>query len=91
VRTKGKEKPTNIGLNLGPKSTGWLSEIGISTLADLQRIGAAPAYVMLLTQLGKPVSKNLLYALEGALQGRHYSSFTASEKRRLRAEAELEL
>jgi len=52
--------------NLGPASAGWLAAIGVHTLADLERIGAAAA-CRILKGHGYRVSVNLAYAIEGAL------------------------
>ncbi len=58
-------------LNLGPKSRDWLAEIGVRNADDLRRVGAIPAFVAL--RRSRPqVSRNLLYALVGALDGAHW-------------------
>lgn len=54
--------------NLGPKSTLWLADIGVTTYADLERIGPVDA-CLLLQQAGYPASLNLAYAIWGALNG----------------------
>ena len=54
-------------VNLGPTSAGWLREVGIETVEDLERAGSVEAY-LLVAESRPGVSLNLLYALEGALQ-----------------------
>ena len=55
-----------LGKNLGPKSTSWLSAVGIKTLEDLAAVGAVEAYRRC-RLAGYPTSLNLLWALAGAL------------------------
>jgi len=52
--------------NLGPKSQAMLATAGISTLAQLRKLGAVAAYVQVRSQSPR-ASLNLLWALEGAL------------------------
>ena len=52
--------------NLGPKSQAALAAAGITTVAQLRRIGSVAAYLKT-KQAGANVSLNLLWALEGAL------------------------
>ena len=54
--------------NLGPKSQAALAAAGITTVAQLRRLGAVAAYAKA-KQAGAHVSLNLLWALEGALTG----------------------
>jgi DNA transformation protein len=54
--------------NLGPKSQAALAAAGITTVAQLRRLGSVAAYVKA-KQAGTNVSLNLLWALEGALTG----------------------
>ena len=57
--------------NLGPKSADILARAGLTTLAQLQEIGAVAAYVRA-KNTGANVSLNLLWALEGAISGLHW-------------------
>lgn len=57
--------------NLGPKSAALLARAGITNLDQLRNVGAIAAYVMA-KRAGGNVSLNLLWALEGALTGRHW-------------------
>lgn len=52
--------------NLGPASSHWLREVGITTLEDLERVGAVGAFLLVEAESGRP-SLNLLWAMEGAL------------------------
>jgi DNA transformation protein len=74
-------------LNLGPKSGAWLAEIGIHTPADLRREGAATAYARVKARHPKEASRNLLWALHGALSGERWDRLAPATKARLEAEA----
>ena len=54
--------------NLGPKSQAALAAAGITTVAQLRRLGAVAAYAKA-KQSGTNVSLNLPWALEGSLTG----------------------
>jgi len=58
--------------NLGPKSRAMLGAAGITTIGELRRLGSVAAYVRVRRAGGRP-SLNLLWALEGALCGEHWS------------------
>ena len=73
--------------NIGPKSAGWLTTIGIHTRQDLEDMGIVPAYCLLKGQ-GYPVSLNLLYALYGALHNVPWNHVSLETKERLQAEVE---
>lgn len=75
--------------NLGPKSKAWLREIGIETLADLQAMGPVEAYRRLKFIYPKQVSLTMLWALVGAVQGRHWNSFSVEEKSAIKRDAGL--
>jgi DNA transformation protein len=68
---------------VGVATARWLRAVGIDSPAALRKIGAAEAYARVAYEFGNAVNRNLLYALEGALQNRAYNSFTEEEKRRL--------
>lgn len=57
--------------NLGPKSQAALAAAGITTIAQIRRLGSVAAYAKA-KQSGANVSLNLLWALEGALTGLHW-------------------
>jgi DNA transformation protein len=60
--------PLSMTPNLGPKSAEILARAGLTTLAQLQAVGAVAAYVRA-KRTGANVSLNLLWALEGAVSG----------------------
>jgi len=57
--------------NLGPASVRMLNGVGIHSEQDLRALGAVAAYVAVKAS-GANASLNLLWALEGALTGRHW-------------------
>ena len=70
---------------LGPKSAAWLNDIGINSVGELREAGAAVAFLRV-RQAGYNPSRNLLWALQGALSGKLWSELTAAEKRALEEE-----
>jgi DNA transformation protein and related proteins len=54
--------------NLGPKSAAMLAAAGIISAGELQRLGAVAAFVKV-RQAGARPSLNLLWALQGAIEG----------------------
>ena len=88
---KGSQMPAkSVGIralrNLGPKSAEWLRAVGITTRADLERVGSIGAFRMV-KESGVSVSLNLLYALEGALLDERWDALPPPLKDRLRAAA----
>ncbi len=73
--------------NLGMASVNILRAIGINTHADLKQLGAVEVYRRIRAR-NINVSKVMLYALEGALIGVHWSSLPPDHKARLVHEAE---
>lgn len=80
------ETPVEQLLNIGPKSANWLKEVGISTLADLQKAGAVLAYKILQHRF-KGINILMLYGLYGALNNRHWNSLSREEKDTLKSAA----
>lgn len=72
--------------NLGPKSGQWLREAGITTIADLQRVGPLVAY-RLVKQRQPRASLNLLWALTAGLKGKDWREISEATKQQLRREA----
>ncbi len=72
---------------LGPKSEQWLNAVDIFDRADLERIGPVRAYLRL-QERGYTPSLNLLYAMVGALEDRHWTEIAREEKLRLLMEWE---
>ncbi len=66
---------------LGPASEKALNAIGIHSRADLEAIGPVQAFLRLRAR-GR-VSLNFLYAMVGALEGRHWADIARGEKDRL--------
>ncbi|RAU41375.1 MULTISPECIES: TfoX/Sxy family protein [unclassified Pseudomonas] len=71
--------------NLGKTSTQWLHAAGIHSTADLRRLGAIRAYNAVKSR-GFHASRTLLYALEGALRGRHWCELPPELKHALNQE-----
>jgi DNA transformation protein len=72
--------------NLGPASAGWLREVGITSYEDLERLGSVAAY-QLVADRRPGVSRNLLYALEGALQDVRWDLLSPELRAELRRRA----
>ena len=73
--------------NLGPKSGEWLREAGITTIAELERLGPVVAY-RLVKQHQPKASLNLLWAMAAGLKGMDWRELTEATKKRLRKEVE---
>ncbi|MCA9032686.1 MAG: TfoX/Sxy family protein [Planctomycetaceae bacterium] len=73
--------------NLGPKSSQWLREVGITTIAELERIGPVVAY-RLVKQRQPTASLNLLWALAAGLEGQDWRKLNEATRKRLRKQAE---
>lgn len=71
--------------NLGPKSGEWLREAGITTIADLERLGPVVAF-RLVKQHQPKASLNLLWAMAAGLKGKDWRELTEATKKRLRKE-----
>jgi hypothetical protein len=69
--------------NLGPASSRWLSDAGIHTVGDLRHLGV-PLVMHILRQRGLQASMNLAYALEAALQDRHWLDLSEEERAAIR-------
>jgi DNA transformation protein len=67
---------------LGPASAAMLSRAGIATAEALRALGAVQAFAAV-KRAGEPASLNLLWALEGALTGRHWRDVARTERTRL--------
>ncbi len=75
--------------NLGPKSSQWLRDAGITTIADLERLGPVVAF-RLVKQHQPKTSLNLLWALAAGLTGEDWRELSGATKRRLRKQAEVD-
>ncbi len=74
--------------NIGPKSAALLRAAGIDSLEILREIGAVAAYRRVKFVDPRIVSLNMLWALQGALTDRDWREIPASDRDRLRADAE---
>lgn len=72
---------------LGLKSAEWLRSVGIATTEDLREVGAVVAYLRVQATGVRP-SRNLLWALHGALEGKLWTKVTDSEKQWLLREVD---
>ena len=73
--------------NIGPTSAEWLWDAGITSRAELERVGAVMAY--LIVRHHRPgVNALLLFALHGALTDTHWAAIDDDAKVNLRAEAD---
>ena len=71
-------------LNLGPKSSAWLLEAGIDSVAEVRKLGPIEVCRRIRAN-GRPVSVVMAYALEGALTGCHWNAIPWETKKFLRA------
>ena len=69
--------------NIGGKSADWLLSIGITEPAEIEALGAVAVYRRLRARY--PVSKNMLWALQGALLSLPYNQLPAEMKATLLA------
>ena len=70
------------GRGLGPKSQQMLAAAGITSLAQLRKLGAVQAYVRV-KHAGCNASLNLLWALESVLTGEHWRVVAKVHRTRL--------
>lgn len=70
-------------LNLGPQSGQWLREAGITTIAELERLGPVAAYRIVKYRQPK-ASLNLLWALAAGLKGQDWRQLSDASKQQLR-------
>ena len=80
------DTPVEQFKNIGPKSAGWLREIGIETYADLENAGYLLTYKMLKHRY-KGISIVMLYALYGTLNDKHWNELSPEEKAMLKEAA----
>ena len=69
--------------NIGIVSEQWLRAVGINSLAELEEIGSIETYRAIVLHGFNP-GLNLLYALEGAIQGVKWTELSGQTKIRLR-------
>mgnify|MGYP001325806883 FL=1 len=83
--THAEEKPTRLkdlpNLRLGTER--MLKKAGISSVLELKQIGSVGAYQAIQQTHTSPVNLELLWALEGALNGMHWSVITQERRTEL--------
>ncbi len=67
--------------NIGEASSDWLITIGIDSSSQIEELGAAEVYRRLRARF--PVSRNMLWALKGALIGLPYDQLPPDTKQAL--------
>ena len=77
--------PVESLVNLGPKSGQWLRDAGITTIAELGRLGPVAAYRLVKHRQPK-ASLNLLWALAAGLKGEDWRQLSDASKQQLRKE-----
>ncbi|MCY4072948.1 MAG: TfoX/Sxy family protein [Chloroflexi bacterium] len=67
--------------NIGETSANWLLAIGIDSVSQIEELGAAEVYRRLRARF--PVSRNMLWALQGALMDLPYNQLPPDAKQAL--------
>ena len=87
----GEAAPPSALKNLGPETDRMLREVGIETAAEVRELGAPMVYRILKHRFGARINRIALYALAGAVAGRHWNSFSPDEKAALTEAADGDL
>ena len=82
-----ESRPVRELSNIGDVLAAELESVGIHTLEDLRRCGSAGALLLIRGASGKGCM-NMLYALEGTIQGIRWHSLAKSQKDAAKAELE---
>lgn len=69
-------------------TNGWLQDVGIETVEDLEALGAVEAYIRLKTAFPDKVTLNALWGLQGALLGIPWNQLPDDMKDDLRQQVE---
>ncbi len=69
--------------NIGAYSAACLRAVDITTAQQLKQLGAVQSYYRVYFHATRKPSENLLWALAGALEGRHWKSYSHNEKKAL--------
>jgi DNA transformation protein len=85
MRQGSDATPVHELQNLGPASAAMLAELGITTRADLERVGPVLAY-RALQDMRPGMSLNLLWAMHGALTEERWDRLSAETRERLKRE-----
>ncbi len=73
--------------NLGPASVRMLAEVGVTTRAQLEALGAVAVYRRL-RDAGRPVSLNLVYAIEAGLADMLWTELPHELRQQLKRQVE---
>lgn len=87
VQEKAKNRSVLPLRNIGPTSARWLAAIGIRSLDVLRQVGVVNAYNLVKAH-GHSATLNLLWALQGALMGVHWTQVPQRVKQQLKARLE---
>jgi DNA transformation protein len=60
-------------INVGPKTIGWLHEVGVHSREDLERLGSVEVYKRMKELHPDKVTLNALWGLEAALLNMSYT------------------
>lgn len=82
-RMPDSDEPIADATNLGPRSAAILAAVGVETMADLRAVGVVEAFVRAKLASGE-VTLNLLWALEGAVEGISWRDVSVQRKAELR-------
>jgi DNA transformation protein len=72
--------------NIGAKTSEWLREIGIHSLAEIEDLGAVEVYKRLKRAFPHRVSLNALYGLQAAILNIHWTALPPDMKADLKAQ-----
>lgn len=73
--------------NLGPKSQAMLEQVGLCSMEQLVALGAVQSYLTV-KRHHRNASLNLLWALEGAISGRHWQEVAKHDRLHLLTQLE---
>jgi hypothetical protein len=73
-------------VGLGPKSTQWLSEVGITAASQVRQLGAVECYLRVIGAGQTSPNLNLLWALQGAIEDMHWTLIDPRQRQQLKAE-----
>ena len=82
VDTLGPESMTGIGA----VSAGWLKQAGIRKASQVRELGAVACYLKVIEHSDASANLNLLWALQGAIEGLHWTMISPAQRDKLKAE-----
>ncbi|MBA4017773.1 MAG: hypothetical protein C0483_11415 [Pirellula sp.] len=80
-------EPVSNLKNIGPSTAAWLREVGVRTVADLEKAGPVAVY-RVVKQMRPQVNLNLLWALAAGLNDIDWQQLPGATKLRLQRELE---